>query len=179
MEITTQELVALNFYRASELYGGLVLGQMVRRVRDPELVLEMTRHSAEEVVHAQLWTETILAVGGKPLPVRTTYQSRYAEEVGRPIGLLQVLALTQVFERRVYRHFLEHLRRPGTHPCVRATLRRMLEEEKGHLSWVKRWLDRQALTRPDEVRATMRRYRAADQRVYDAITTEMGWRRAA
>ena len=36
---------------------------------------------------------------------------------------MQVLALTQVFERRVYRHFLDHLARPGTHACVRRTLR--------------------------------------------------------
>lgn len=179
MEITSQELAALNFYRASELHGGLVLGQLVRRVRDPELILELTRHSAEEVVHAQLWTETILEVGGKPFPCRDTYQTRYAEVVGRPCTLLQVLALTQVFERRVYRHFLLHLRRPGTHPRVRATLRRMLEEEKGHLSWVKRWLDEQAEAAPDKVREVMRRYTEADESVYSSFLDEYTWRRAA
>ena len=179
MEITAQELTALNFYRASELYGGLVLGQISRRVREPELLLELTRHSAEEVVHAQLWTATILAVGGTPRPTRDTYQSRYAAIVGRPAGLLQVLALTQVFERRVYRHFSEHLRRPGTHPMVQATLRRMLEEEKGHLSWVKRWLDVQARGRPEAVRETMRRYTAADQQVYESLMQDYGYRQAA
>jgi hypothetical protein len=95
MEITQQELTELNFYRASELYGGLVLGQVSRRVREPQLLLELIRHSAEEVVHAELWTATILSVGGAPRPTRDTYQSRYAAIVGRPAGLLQVLALTQ------------------------------------------------------------------------------------
>lgn len=179
MEITRQEMETLNFYRASELHGGLILAHMVGRARDPQLALELTRHSAEEVVHAQLWTETIIGVGGKPHPVRTTYQRRYAEALGRPSGLLHVLAATQVFERRVYRHFQEHLRRPGTHPRVQATLARMLEEEKGHLSWVKRWLDRQSLSRPDEVRDLMRRYTEADSRIYQSFLLDYGWKQAA
>ena len=179
MEITSHELTILNFYRASELHGGLVLARMVQRARDPELMLDLTRHGAEEVVHAQLWTETILAVGGRPYPVRETYQTRYAEAVGAPATMLQILALTQVFERRVFRHFTQHLRRPDTHPIVQATLRRMLEEERGHLSWVKRWLDEQRRTRRLEVDATMKRYADADAAIYARLTVELGWRQAA
>jgi demethoxyubiquinone hydroxylase (CLK1/Coq7/Cat5 family) len=179
MDISPHELALLNFYRASELHGGLILGQLVRRARDPQLVLALTRHSAEEVVHAQLWTETILAVGGRPSPVRETYQARYAASVGTPVGMLEVLALTQVFERRVYRHFTAHLRRPGTHPAVRATLRRMLDEERGHLSWVKGWLDAQARTRGTVVADTLRRYREVDDLVYGRLAEELGWRVAA
>src|SRR4030088_1074051 len=132
MDITPRELAFLNFYRASELHGGLILGQVARRTRDIRLVIDLTRHSAEEVTHSLLWTETLLAVGGRVLPVRETYQARYARIIGAPMALLDVLALTQVFERRVYRHFTEHLRRPGPHPVVRSSLARMLEEEKGH-----------------------------------------------
>jgi bacterioferritin (cytochrome b1) len=179
MTNSNSEIAVLNFYRASELHGGLILGQMVRRTRDPELILNLTRHSAEEVMHAQLWTETIVAIGGRPAPVRDTYQTRYAEEVGMPISILEILALTQVFERRVYRHFMEHLRRPDVHPVVAATLRRMLDEERGHLTWVKKWLDKQSAQRPDEVREAMRRYAAVDERVYSALSAEYGWRLAA
>ncbi|HEU4721463.1 MAG TPA: ferritin-like domain-containing protein [Gemmatimonadaceae bacterium] len=179
MEITARELGFLNFYRASELHGGLILGQIARRARGSALVLDLTRHSAEEVVHAQLWTETIIAVGGEVRPVRETYQARYARFVGTPMALVDVLALTQVFERRVYRHFTEHLHRPTTHPAVRTTLARMLEEEKGHLRWVKRWLDEQARTRGDVVKAAMDRYAAADALVYAEMTDELGWRVAA
>ena len=179
MDISRQELETLNFYRASELHGGLILGALVRRARDPQLILDLTRHAAEEVGHAQLWTETILAVGGRPWPTRDTYQARYAATVGTPLTILDVLALTQVFERRVYRHFTTHLKRPGTHPAVRATLRRMLEEEKGHLTWVKGWLDGQAVSRPEDVRDAMRRYAAADALVYRTLLAEFGWRRAA
>ena len=179
MDITPRELGFLNFYRASELHGGLILGQVSRRARGSELVLDLTRHSAEEVMHAQLWTETIIAVGGQVRPVRETYQARYAHFVGTPMALIDVLALTQVFERRVYRHFTEHLHRPTTHPIVRATLERMLEEEKGHLRWVKRWLDDQARTRGSVVADALARYAAADALVYAEMTEELGWREAA
>jgi bacterioferritin (cytochrome b1) len=179
MDITSRELDFLNFYRASELHGGLILGQVARRARGSELVLDLTRHSAEEVVHAQLWTETIIAVGGQVRPVRETYQARYARFVGTPMALIDVLALTQVFERRVYRHFTEHLRRPTTHPIVCATLERMLEEEKGHLRWVKRWLDDQARVRGGVVADALARYAAADALVYAEMTQELGWREAS
>lgn len=178
-QVSDTELRFLNFYRASELHGGLILGQVARRTRDGALSNELLRHSAEEVEHARVWTEAILAVGGRVHPVRQTYQSRYAAVIGRPIGVLHVLALTQIFERRVYRHFTEHLRRPGTHPAVQAALRQMLEEEKGHLSWVKRWLDEQAARRGNEVHDLMRRYAHVDRQVYDALTLELGWRIAA
>jgi hypothetical protein len=179
MEITPLELDWLNFYRASELHGGLVLGQIALRTRDAWLLERLTRHSAEEVHHAELWTQTILAVGGTVRPVRRTYQRLYAEVLGVPSSVFQVLALTQVFERRVYRHFLGHARRPGTHPAVRATLLRMVEEEKDHLSWVKAWLDVQAARRGDEVRSTLAAYRRADEVVYRRVAEFYGYPRAA
>ncbi|HSJ23410.1 MAG TPA: hypothetical protein VK929_01920 [Longimicrobiales bacterium] len=175
MQITEQELALLNFYRASELHGGLVLGHLAQWARDPYLLERLTRHSAEEVMHAQLWTDTIVAVGGRPRPVRRTYQTRYARELGAVGSVFQVLALTQVFERRVYRHFLEHERRPGTHPLVRATLRRMVDEEKDHLNWVKDWLHDHALRRGLELRAVLAPYIALDERVYRALTVEYGY----
>ena len=112
-------------------------------------------------------------------PIRDTYQARYTAVIGTPLTILQVLALTQVFERRVYRHFSEHLHRPETHQLVQDTLCRMLEEEKGHLSWVKQWLDVQARTRAYQVSDTMRRYAEADAIVYAALLDEFGWRHTA
>src|SRR3954465_10837246 len=98
MTPSNDEIALLNFYRVSGLHGGLILGQMVRRTRDPELILNLTRHSAEEAMHAQLWTEAIVALGGRPAPVRESYQMGYAEAVGTPISMLEILALPQDFE---------------------------------------------------------------------------------
>lgn len=179
MQVCERELRWLNFYRASELEGGLVLAQLARCVRDPKLMLRLTRHGAEEVKHAELWTETMLAVGGVPSPTADTYQRRYATRLGPPQNTLQVLALTQVFERRVYKHFLVHARRPETHPAVRRTLLRMVEEERDHLSWVKRWLDKASDRRPDVFRRLMASYSCADRAIYAEVTAEYGFDLAA
>lgn len=172
LPVTPRETALLNFYRASHLHAGLILGQMVRRTRDPGLILSVTRHSAEEVMHAQMWTETIMVIGGRPSPVGDTYQARYAEVVGTPRTVLDVLTLTHVFERRMYRHFTVHAALAGVHPAVSTTLRRTLEDERAHLSWVKAWLDEQAKERRNAVREAMQRYVTADQRIYDKISTE-------
>jgi bacterioferritin (cytochrome b1) len=179
MEINAVELARLNFYRASELHGGLVLGQLVPRVRDAALMLNLTRHSAEEVRHAQLWTETIIAVGGKPAPLRDTYQRRLAIRVGVPSSVFQVLALTQVFERRVYSHFIRHARIPGTHRIVRACLERMVDEEKDHLSWVHDWLRAEGQRRQVDVNALMHGYADADSTVYQELLHEHHFLQAA
>jgi len=178
MEISEHELAILNFYRSSELHGGLILGEVARRSRDGELASQLLTHAAEEVVHARLWNDAIIAVGGVVRPVKETYQTRFAAALGAPTSILRVLVLTQVFERRVHRHFLEHYRRPGTHPFVRATLRRMIDDEQGHLSWVKNWLDEQTGRRM-EVRALLRSYAELDASIYRAFTIALGWSKAA
>ncbi len=179
MQITQRELRLLNFYRVSELQGGLVLGGLVRSVSDPELILKLTRHSAEEVRHSELWAETMLAVGAEPFPTDDTYQSRYAAALTAPLDLVGVLALTQVFERRVYRHFIEHARRPGTHARVKACLHTMVEEERDHLSWVWEWLNDGAGMSQTELRETMRRFQELDETVYHQLCEEYEWKRAA
>ena len=179
MQIDQIELDRLNFYRVSELHGGLVLGQLVQRARDPWLIRQLTQHSAEEVRHSQIWAETIVAVGGRLRPVRSTYQTRLAHVVGVPRSLFQVLALTQVFERRVYRHFIEHDRLPGTHSTVRRSLQLMIAEEREHLSWVKTWLEREAERRGSKLAAMLEQYRRVDEMIYDRLMVEYQFRKAA
>lgn len=177
--VSATEMTLLNFYRASELRGGLVLATMAERVREPELFLALTRHGAEEVEHAGLWAETMRDLGGRPWPTRDTAQARYAARVGRPSSLLHVLALTQVFERSVYAHFVERRRDPATHPRIRRTLERMIEDEKGHLAWVRRWLDEQQARRPGVVEETLERYAAADPEVWKRMCRDYGYEAAA
>jgi hypothetical protein len=179
MQITEREERLLNFYRASELHGGLILGGLVRRAAEPELILKLTRHSAEEVRHSELWAQTILAVGGEPRPIDDTYQSRYAAVLARSLDVPEVLALTQVFERRVYRHFLEHARRSGTHARVRTCLGTMIEEERDHLSWVWEWLNHHAGMSAPELQEMMRGFHELDDGVYQQLCEEYEWHLAA
>ena len=169
MEISENDLWILSYYRESELAGGLIMGRLARETDDDDLRVHLTEHCAEETQHAWLWTQTILKVGGTPRRVAETYQARYYAEIGTPTSLLEILTLTQVFERRVIRHFRAHLKWPNTHPAVAETLQRMIEDEVGHITWVKDRLDRYAEEKGDGLVAeTMRRFTEVDQRVYDA-----------
>ena len=169
MDISENDLWILSYYRESELAGSLIMGRLARETDDDDLRVHLTEHCAEEAHHAWLWTETILKVGGTPKRVAETYQTRYYAEIGTPTSLLEILALTQVFERRVIRHFRAHMKWPNTHPAVLETLQRMIDDEVGHISWVKDRLDRYAAEKGEAVvTETMRRYTEVDQRVYEA-----------
>jgi acyl carrier protein len=170
VEISENDLWILSYYRESELAGSLIMGRLARETDDDDLRVHLTEHCAEEARHAWWWTQTILEVGGTPKRVAETYQTRYYEVIGTPTSLLDVLALTQVFERRVIRHFRAHLRWPNTHPAVAETLQRMIDDEVGHIAWVKDRLDRHAAEKGDGVVAeTMRRFAEVDQRVYEQV----------
>ena len=43
LEVSERELGFLNFYRASELHGGLILAQVARRTRDGALSTDLLR----------------------------------------------------------------------------------------------------------------------------------------
>jgi rubrerythrin len=160
--IDENELWVLSYYRASELAGALLFGRLARRTSDAELAVYLTEHFAEEARHAWMWTETIRSLGHLPVPLTDTYQSQYAREIGIPSSMTEVLVLTQVFEERIYSHFSRHAQRSGINPIVHQTLQFMLEEERGHLDWIREWLDRGG----NEWHALRDRYREMDERLY-------------
>lgn len=170
MEISENDLWILSYYRESELAGALIMGRLARETDDDDLRVHLTEHCAEEANHAWLWTKAILEVGGMPRRVSETYQSRYYTEIGQPATELEVLALTQVFEKRVLSHFQDHLRWPNTHPAVVRTLERMIAEEAGHIGWVKLRLDRYGREKGEAVVAeTLRRFAEVDRKVYAGL----------
>src|SRR5256885_6599111 len=170
LEISENELWLLSYYRESELAGGLLMGRLARETDDDDLRVRLTEHCAEEARHAWAWTECILRVGGMPKKVSETYQSRYHTAVGNPTNLLEVLALTQIFERRVVRHFRAHLSWPGTHPEIKRTLQQLIDEEAGHIRWVKDRLDAYGAANGEAiVNEMMDRFKRVDEEVYNAL----------
>ena len=180
MEITDRELTLLNFYRASELQGGLILGRLVEHVRDPELILRLTEHSAEEVMHAQLWTETIVAVGGRPaadvghVPGAVCGGDRHADVAARGAG-----ADAGVRARRVSAFRARTCGARARIRCVQATLRRMLDDERGHLSWVQEWLGRQTGSRRAAIPALCVATAAVDAAIRAQLLVDYEWEELA
>lgn len=165
MDSSTRNLAwRLNWYRQSELEGALLLGRLVRLAPEPELVARLTRHSADEARHAQLWADCILDLGLPFIAITRSYQSLFAEHGGPPAGLAEVLAFTQVFEQRVHKRFTDELARPDLPRRARETFAAMIADEKDHLEWVHDWL------KLDPTAPTLlARYRAVDAAVYRAV----------
>ncbi len=177
--VSDAEVSLLNFYRASALHGGLILGQMARRSCEPELIARLTRHSAEEMLHSLWWTETIARLSGCTKAVTDTYHSRCVEIVGTPISLLEVIALTSVFEHRICECLQLHLNEPDVHPIVVATLRRVLADERWHLRWIGEWLMEERKINAQKVSSAVGRYAIADREICEALSAAYGLRKSA
>lgn len=162
----------LSYYRHSELNGALFFGRLARTVRGP-LQADFTRHFADESRHAHWWSETLDALGARPARVGQAYQDQYLEAAGLPANLMEVLAITHVFERRAAGQYARHARRADVQPAVRATLRRILDDEVQHLAWVRRALrDLEPEFGAGAVRAALARCAAADREVYRSTLEE-------
>jgi hypothetical protein len=154
----------LNWWRQSELEGALLLGRLVAHVSDAELCCRLTRHCAEEAEHSRLWTEVLAELALPHVRIHRSYQAFFLEHTDAPRTLVEVLAFTQVFEKRVHRHFHEELRELHTPAAARRAYERMIQDEKRHLAWVAAWLARR-----DEADEHLQRFELADRAVSAAI----------
>jgi hypothetical protein len=162
----------LSYYRTSEINGALFFGRVARAVRGP-LVADVTHHFADESTHASLWTRCLSDLGLEPIKIGKAYQDQYLAAIGVPANLMEIMAITQVFERRVIGQYRLHLRHRDTHPAVRATIERIMLDERWHISYVSDALhDMEGRYGADTVAATLRRFAEADEEVYAKTLSE-------
>ena len=172
MKLSENELWMASFYRSSEIGGALFFGRVARTIRGP-LQKDATHHFADEAAHASYWTECIDAMDARAIPLRDAYQDRYLEAVGIPASLMEVMAITQVFEKRVISQYNSHLRRERTPEPVRDTIKKIMRDERWHVRYV-----RDALASMEErygareIASTLTRYTAADEEVYAKALAE-------
>jgi hypothetical protein len=171
--LSDDELYVLSYYRAGELAGSVLFGRIALHTTIDAVRVPLTRHCLEEAEHAWLWTRTIQDLGCQPLKVTQTYQTEYGREFGMPKNMLEIFCLTQILERRVLTHFKAHLEKPGTHPRVQETLRKMIDDEEGHIGWI--WDELEAYSREhgeSEVKETMEALQDIDKRVYAKLAQQ-------
>jgi hypothetical protein len=68
----------------------------------------------------------------QPLVLSAAHQDQYLATAGLPANLMEVLALTQIFERRVIHQYARHSRVPHPHPAVKSDPRQIMQDEKWH-----------------------------------------------
>ena len=180
MTFPEHELWLLSFYRTSEISGALFFGRLARSLRPSAIQVDMSKHFADEAQHAWYWTRCIHERGAQPLKLSDAYQDQYAGVAGVPANLMEVLAITQVFERRVVSQYARHRRVEGLHPLVGETLDRIMQDERWHIDWVQKALESlEPEYGRETIEATVRRFWEADREVYQRTVQEHEERIAA
>src|SRR2546427_11954313 len=129
------ELWVLSFYRSSEISGSLFFGRLARSMKPGAIQKDMTKHFSDEALHAWYWTSCIDELGGKPIKLNSAYQDQYLTAAGPPINLMEILGITQIFEKRVVNQYAQHSHIREIKPVVRETLAKIMMDEKWHIQW--------------------------------------------
>ncbi len=173
MDLSDDELWVLSYYRTSEINGSLFFGRLARTLRPSAIQHDLTKHFADEAQHAWYWTDCLDRLGTRPMKLSDAYQDQYLEAAGLPVNLMEIMAVTLVFERRVINQYAKHLAVPGTRVEVRETIERIMQDERWHVQWVRDALaGMEDKFGKDSVTETLRRYKAADREVYAQTLAE-------
>lgn len=171
--LTENERWLLSFYRSSEISGALFFGRLARTMKPGPLQADMTKHFADESQHAWYWTKALHDLEVVPIRVMDAYQDKYLEAAGMPVNLMEVLAITQVFEIRVIGQYAHHKAMPNLHPVVSQTIQTIMQDEKWHIQWVGAALKQMEKEYGEEtVKKTFERFQLADKQVYSTVLKE-------
>ena len=170
--LSENELWLLSFYRLSEINGAQFFAQLARVIRQPDIQHNLTRHFSEEAQHAWFFSDCLKQLGHEPIKIAKTYQD-YISDVGVPANLMEILAVTNVFERRVISHYARQAKIETHHPLVRETLDHIKQDEYWHLKWVNQALkDMEPEYGKETIKDTIARYQEIDDAVYEKLLIE-------
>ena len=167
----------LSYYRSSEISGAMFFGQLARSLKPSAIQCDMTRHFADEAQHARYWTQCLERLDAQPLKLGMSYQDQYIAAAGMPANLMEILAITQVFENRVITQYNLHANHADLPQPVRETLQLIMSDEQWHLEWIRGALqDMEAEYGRDHIQQTLKRFTDADREVYRQTVQEHGER---
>ena len=162
-------LYILSYYRASELAGSLLFGQLAMHTSYDELRTPLTEQCSEEAHHAWLVNQTIVEMGGTPLRIADTFQTEIAKIYGMPKSVVDILCLTKVFEERVLGHYQKHASMKNEDPRVVATLNSIIEDESGHVDWIETALEQYVDQGAEE---KLKQAQEIDAKVYEKLVKQ-------
>lgn len=163
----------LSFYRTSEISGSLFFGSLAKSMKPGAIQRDMTKHFSDEAMHAWRWTSCIEKLGSQALKLNQAYQDQYVSAAGMPVNLMEILALTEVFEKRVINQYARHSRIAGIAPEIKETLETIMVDEAWHIEWVQAALkDMEKQYGSAVVADTIKRFRQADEEVYQKTMQE-------
>ena len=171
--VSENERWVLSFYRISEISGSLFFGKLAKSLKAGPIQHDMTKHYADEAMHAWYWTDCLDKLGVEPLELGNAYQDQYLAAAGMPVNIMEILAITQVFERRVINQYAVHSRADGIHALVKSTIERIVEDEKWHIKWIRDALKKmESEYGKSAIDETIERFLQADAEVYAKTVRE-------
>ena len=174
MSISEHDRWLMSYYRTSEIAGAMFFARLAKSIRNPAIQHDLTKHFAEESQHAWYWSECLADLGAKPMRVADAYQSQYFDAIGAPVNLMEVLAITQVFEKRTINHYSRHSKLANVPPAVQKTIAKIMGDEGWHLQWVSAALNEMKPEYGAElVRDTLARYTRTDEDIYQTTLEEV------
>jgi hypothetical protein len=172
-KLTENELWILSFYRTSEITGALFFGGLAKKMKPGPIQRDLTKHFADESQHSWIWTNCVNQFGAEPMRLSDSYQDKYLEAAGVPVNLMEILAVTQVFEKRVIGQYAKHRTLENLDPRVEAAFSQIMEDEKWHIEWIGAALkDMEKQYGAELVQSTVKRFSEADQHVFEATMKE-------
>jgi rubrerythrin len=173
MKLSENESWLLSFYRNSEITGALFFGRLAQYIPEKEIRVHITKHFADEAQHAWYWTKCIQELGEKPMRLKDSYQDRYFEAIGAPMNMMEILAITQIFEKRVIDQYNSHLHISNLNPVVAETFKLIMKDEAWHIKWVGESLHKmEGDYGKDRIASTLKRFKDADDEVYGHVLKE-------
>ncbi|HWL85003.1 MAG TPA: ferritin-like domain-containing protein [Polyangiaceae bacterium] len=171
--LSENERWLLSYYRASEITGAMFFGRIAKMQRPGPVQADLTMHFADEAQHARWFTECMESLSVQPLKLNYAYQDDYLQTAGVPTNFMEILSITQAFEKRILNTYAKHLRVPGTPMPVKRTLQRIMRDEKWHVEWIKQSLrDMEAEYGKEHIERTLDRHTAADRETYRRFVSE-------
>lgn len=163
----------MSFYRYSEISGALFFGKIAAMLPAGQMQHDLTKHFSDESMHSWYWTEAMTNMGYKPDRIRNAYQDAYLESAGLPVNLMEVLAITNIFEKRVIGQYIRHLKTPNLHPIIESTIKKIVDDEVWHIQWINRELAKMSEKfGNDEIEKKLEKYRQADETIYGKLLDE-------
>jgi hypothetical protein len=172
-QLTENEKWILSFYRTSEISGALFFGRLAKSLPPGPIQTDLTKHFSDESQHAWLWTRCLQTLNAEPIKLDMAYQDQYISAAGMPANIMEVLALTLIFEKRVIGQYALHRQAKDLNPEVAKTIDFIMEDEKWHIEWVTQAL--KAMEKEygaDHIDKTMKKFYAADKEVYKKTVSE-------
>lgn len=163
----------MSFYRLSEISGAEFFARLARYLPAGPLQMNMTKHFADESQHAWLWSKALNDMGYKAERLKNTYQDAYLEAAGLPVNMMEILAITHVFEKRAANMYTLHMRHNAIAEPVEQTIKTILVDEGWHIKWVADELkNMEDKFGAENIQGTLKRYQKADEEVYKKAVAE-------